>query len=214
MLRNLASCSKLRLVSPHPFRFTFSAGHCERHRPWSQATLAPYPVRPPSHVLPGCGGGSHLRSGNACCCRAHRKGRLLRSEIRHQSPSLFFGRAASPARRHRRECRSGRGNRSMRLGFIVCSALSRPWGHSTSEPTLDPLAAAADPGTPRFAPGSRLFLQGNERIAGSVVAPSTGAIPRVLRDVYGAEWLREEVQCKSDPSTSHPTPSWPMSASA
>ena len=30
--RNLALCSKLRLVSLNPFRFTSLAGHCERHR--------------------------------------------------------------------------------------------------------------------------------------------------------------------------------------
>lgn len=56
-----------------------------------------------------------------------------------------------------------------------------------------------------------LFLRRN----GFLAVPhrtSTGTIPRALRDVHGAEQLREEVQCSSDPSISHPTPSWPMSA--
>jgi hypothetical protein len=56
-----------------------------------------------------------------------------------------------------------------------------------------------------------LFLRRNGLIAVSH-RTSTGTIPRALRDVHGVEQLREEVQCSSDPSISHPTPSWPMSA--
>jgi hypothetical protein len=54
--RNLARCSNLRLVSLHPIRFTSTAGHCERHRPWSRLPSLHTLFAPV--VSPSCGGGS------------------------------------------------------------------------------------------------------------------------------------------------------------
>ena len=82
--RNLARCSNLRLVSLHPIRFTSTAGHCERHRPWSRLPSLHTLFAPV--VSPSCGGGSPWLGA---CCRAHqiRDLKLLR---RHLFPPLHL----------------------------------------------------------------------------------------------------------------------------
>jgi hypothetical protein len=56
LLRDLAHCSKLRLVSLDSLRFTLPAGPWGDTSPRSQGCLAPSICTPPS--LPSCGGGA------------------------------------------------------------------------------------------------------------------------------------------------------------